>query len=105
MTEHFLPHPIATEFACGADAVGRRNPRVQCDPNNTTCPACLNTPAHAMAIDPDAPEVELSQWGTPKSDIDPDEYCQDCERDTREGHYGFCIAQARHIAALEGVTP
>lgn len=97
MTTHFLPHPIASEFACGADAVGRRNPRVQCDPNLTTCPNCLNTPMHAMAVDPDAPLIERSRWGTPKSDIDPAEYCQDCERRTDEGHYDFCPAR-------EGVT-
>lgn len=33
---------------------------------------------------------DVSIWGTPKADIDPKEYCQDCERDTREGHYESC---------------
>lgn len=33
---------------------------------------------------------EYNLWGTLKADIDPAEYCQECERDTREGHYDIC---------------
>jgi hypothetical protein len=33
---------------------------------------------------------EYNAWGTKKSDINPDEYCVECEQDTRRGHYEFC---------------
>lgn len=38
---HLLHYPTATYFACGMNAAGRRNTRVQCDPANTTCRHCL----------------------------------------------------------------
>jgi hypothetical protein len=48
---HFLPDPRCTEYACGADAVGRRQ-SYETDPTLTTCRKCMDTQAHAMAIDP-----------------------------------------------------
>lgn len=48
--EHLLTHPIAGTFACGADALGRRNPRVQTDPRNTTCRRCLESDAYFEAV-------------------------------------------------------
>jgi hypothetical protein len=41
--QHFQPHPAST-FVCGADAVGRRNSRLDPDPTATTCDKCRNTP-------------------------------------------------------------
>lgn len=38
---HFLTYPTASTFICGADAVGRRNTRVQTNSENTTCARCL----------------------------------------------------------------
>lgn len=29
-------------------------------------------------------------WDTNKEDIDPKEYCIECEQDTRLGHYNNC---------------
>ncbi|UYL87485.1 hypothetical protein SEA_PUREGLOBE5_122 [Arthrobacter phage Pureglobe5] len=43
--EHLLTHPTSDTFACGADAVGRRNPRAQMDPRNTTCRRCVESEA------------------------------------------------------------
>lgn len=40
---HLLSYPTSSTFECGADAVGRRNTRVQMDPNHTTCSRCLTT--------------------------------------------------------------
>lgn len=35
---------------------------------------------------------EYNEWGTLKRDINPDEYCVECEQDIRLGHYSFCPA-------------
>jgi hypothetical protein len=40
--QHFQPYAADT-FACGADAVGRRNSALDADPNITTCLQCKNT--------------------------------------------------------------
>jgi hypothetical protein len=31
-----------------------------------------------------------NKWGNKKEDIDPAEYCQECEQSTERGHYSFC---------------
>jgi hypothetical protein len=36
----------------------------------------------------------VNVWGNKKADINPDEYCVNCEQDTRRGHYSFCPALA-----------
>lgn len=33
-------------------------------------------------------------WGTPRSDIDPTEYCQDCEKAIEHGHFYTCPTRA-----------
>lgn len=48
---------------------------------------CID-PAGVRALMTPGPERNI--WGTLKSDIDPDEYCQDCEADVRRGHYDRC---------------
>lgn len=48
---------------------------------------CID-PAEVRALTEPAPERNI--WGTLKSDIDPNEYCQDCEADIRRGHYDTC---------------
>lgn len=48
--EHLLTHEISSTFACGADAVGRRNWRIQLDPRNTTCRRCKESDAYFEAI-------------------------------------------------------
>lgn len=40
-TVHFLTHGLAESYACGADAVGRRNTGRDTDPGQTTCADCL----------------------------------------------------------------
>ena len=40
-TVHFLTWPTAGEYACGADAVGRRNTARDTDEKQTTCVNCL----------------------------------------------------------------
>lgn len=32
----------------------------------------------------------VNVWGNRKADINPDEYCVNCEQDARRGHYSFC---------------
>ena len=49
--EHYLPHPLSGAFACGADAVGRRNTRTQTNPYNTTCARCQETDVWFDAVD------------------------------------------------------
>lgn len=34
----------------------------------------------------------FNAWGNDKERINPDEYCVECERDVRNGHYDFCPA-------------
>lgn len=48
---------------------------------------CID-PAEVRYLTEPGPERNI--WGTLKSDIDPDEYCQDCEADIRRGHYDTC---------------
>lgn len=43
--QHFITHPLETVFACGADAVGRRNSAKDSDPLDTTCQSCMQTEA------------------------------------------------------------
>lgn len=41
---HYLPHGdrwVSESFACGRSAVGRRDTRIQFNPENTECPGCL----------------------------------------------------------------
>lgn len=40
-TVHFLTWPTAEEYACGADAVGRRNTARDTDEKQTNCVDCL----------------------------------------------------------------
>lgn len=41
--QHFITHPLNPVFACGADAVGRRNSRNDVDPLGVTCRNCMAT--------------------------------------------------------------
>lgn len=45
---HFLTYPTSSTYLCGADAVGRRNTRVDPDPANTSCAACLRHADHPL---------------------------------------------------------
>ncbi|WP_155838820.1 hypothetical protein [Arthrobacter castelli] len=42
--KHYLPHPIASTYACGADAVGRRH-HGDTNPALTECHRCRDTEA------------------------------------------------------------
>lgn len=46
MIIHYLTDGRSSSYACGANAVGRRNTRTDCDENQTSCTRCLNSPAH-----------------------------------------------------------
>lgn len=39
-TTHYLTWPTAESYACGANAVGRRNTRTDTDRTQTTCEQC-----------------------------------------------------------------
>lgn len=41
---HFLAHPTDSTYACGVDAVGRRNTRNDTNPYLTECPRCMRSP-------------------------------------------------------------
>lgn len=41
---HYLTGGRSSTYLCGANALGRRNTRTDCDENQTTCPRCLATP-------------------------------------------------------------
>lgn len=47
---HWLTWPTSSTYACGADAVGRRNTRTDTDKSNTTCFRCLEV-QHSMGED------------------------------------------------------
>lgn len=42
---HFITYPTNSTYACGANAVGRRNSRLDPDPNETSCRDCMETEA------------------------------------------------------------
>lgn len=50
MAQHFTTYGAAETFACGADAVGQRNTRLDEDPTQTTCTRCMGTEAHAAKL-------------------------------------------------------
>lgn len=41
--QHFIGDPRSESFVCGADAVGRRNTRLDMDTSETTCRDCCDT--------------------------------------------------------------
>jgi hypothetical protein len=50
MAQHFAPYP-GPSFACGADATGQRNSRLDQDHHATTCMRCLASDAWVAAAD------------------------------------------------------
>lgn len=46
-TAHYLTWPTAETYACGANAVGRRNTRTDTDIHLTTCAPCIEV-AHSI---------------------------------------------------------
>ena len=48
MIIHYLTDGRSSSYVCGANAVGRRNTRTDCDENQTSCTRCLNSPAHPL---------------------------------------------------------
>jgi hypothetical protein len=47
--QHFTTWSASSTFVCGADAVGRRNSRLDVDPSLTDCAACKRTEAWTEA--------------------------------------------------------
>lgn len=56
--QHFIFHPTNSTFACGADAVGRRNTRLDTDPWQTSCGRCIEAMAAANRELPAGTKVE-----------------------------------------------
>jgi RNase P subunit RPR2 len=64
--QHFQFFPSDT-FVCGADAVGRRNSRLDPDPRMTTCPECKATPGWKRAWEgrtKSAAEIQTERFDT-----------------------------------------
>ena len=40
MAQHYMSYPTNETAVCGADMLGRRDSRVDSDPEATTCPQC-----------------------------------------------------------------
>lgn len=80
--QHFQPYAADT-FACGAPAIGRRNSRLDADPNATTCARCRNTPQWrnaanawqekvdadnaAIPVDLSAREIQTDRFGAARA--------------------------------------
>ena len=67
---HYLTDGRSSTYLCGANALGRRNTRTDCDENQTTCPRCLNNPHHpGQQTKLDVPATRTEQPGQ-QSELD-----------------------------------
>lgn len=62
MSQHFAPYP-GPSFACGADATGQRNSRLDQDHHATTCMRCLASDAWVAAADAAGTGVTFAVYG------------------------------------------
>lgn len=81
MTQHFMTDGRNTESVCGYDMVGRRNPAIDTDINQTNCVECIavykGQALYAVtATDEDGNEVQV-RFLTPAEQLAYTEFCFD----------------------------
>ena len=81
MTQHYMTDGRNTESVCGADMVGRRDPKFDTDPTVTNCIECIAVRTgvclyQVTAIDEDGTEIKV-RFLTPAEQLSYTEFCFD----------------------------